>query len=107
MKKGKLTATEVACIKGMISEKVSEQDMANQLDRSLSLIEKEVKRIAEEAVRDQLMIRKTARGEGGIVAMTEAASMKGDDTRSQPATEESPTQRTQRGKWVHTIYDKS
>tara|TARA_R110002020_G_scaffold37499_3_gene113257 strand:+ start:6622 stop:6936 length:315 start_codon:yes stop_codon:yes gene_type:complete len=103
MKKGKITATEAACIKGMIAEEVSEQDMANQLDRSLSLIEKEVKRISEEAIREQMMIRKTARGEGGIVAMTEAASMKGDATRSQPAPEASSTQR---GKWVHTIYDK-
>ena len=103
MKKGKITATEVACIKGMIAEEVSEKDMAEQLGRSLDLIEKEVKRIAEEAVREQMMIRKTARGEGGIVAMTEAASMKSDDTRSQPVPESSPTQR---GKWVHTIYDK-
>jgi IS30 family transposase len=103
MKKGKITATEVACIKGMIAEEVSEKDMAEQLGRSLDLIEKEVKRIAEEAVREQMMIRKTARGEGGIVAMTEAASMKADDTRSQPAPESAPTQR---GKWVHTIYDK-
>ena len=104
MKKGKITVTEVACIKGMIAEEVPQQDMAEQLDRPLSLIEKEVKRIAEEAVREQMMIRKTARGEGGIVAMTEAASMKADDTRSKPAPEESAP--TQRGKWVHTIYDK-
>ena len=102
MKKGKITATEVACIKGMIAEEVSEQDMANQLDRSLSLIEKEVKRISEDAVREQMMVRKTGKGEGGIVAMTEAASMKADDTRSQPA----PEPPTERGKWVHTIYDK-
>ena len=101
MKKGKLTPTEVSCIKGMISDNVSEKDMAKQLDRSASIIEKEVKRIGEEAVREQLMVRKTAKGEGGIVAMTEAASMKADTTRSEAAPEPSP----QRSKWIHTIYD--
>ena len=104
MKKGKITDTETACLKGMIAEKVSKEDMANQLGRSLALIEKEVKRISEEAIREQLMVRKTGKGEGGIIAMTEAASMKADDTRSQPDTKESSP--TQRGKWVHTIYDK-
>jgi predicted ATP-grasp superfamily ATP-dependent carboligase len=102
MKKGKITATEVACIKGMIAEEISKEDMAKQLDRSLTLIETEVKRISEEAIREQMMVRKTSRGEGGIVAMTEAASMKTDETRSKPEPESSPD----RGKWVHTIYDK-
>jgi predicted transcriptional regulator len=102
MKKGKITVAEVACIKGMITEEISEEDMAKQLDRSLSLIENEVKRISEEAIREQMMVRKTAGGEGGIVAMTEAASMKTDETRSKPAPEASPD----RGKWIHTIYDK-
>jgi hypothetical protein len=102
MKKGKITATEVACIKGMITEEICQEDMAKQLDRSLILIEREVKRIGEEAIREQMMVRKTAKGEGGIVAMTEAASIKTDETRSKPASEASPD----RGMWVHTIYDK-
>ena len=102
MKKGKLPSTEIACIKGMVADKVPEEDMAKQLDRSISVVEKEVKRITEEAARDQLMGRKTAKGEGGVVAMTEAASMKVDAARSQDA----PKKSTQRSKWVHTIYDK-
>ena len=61
MKKGKLTSTEIACIKGMVADKVPEEDMAKQLDRSISVVEKEVKRITEEAARDQLMVRKTAK----------------------------------------------
>ena len=43
MKKGKLTSTEIACIKGMVADKVPEEDMAKQLDRSISVVEKEVK----------------------------------------------------------------
>jgi len=102
MKKGKLTSTEIACIKGMVADNVPEDDMAKQLDRGVSVIQKEVKRISEEAAREQLMVRKTAKGEGGVVAMTEAASMKVDSARSKPA----PEAPTQRSKWVHTIYDK-
>jgi IS30 family transposase len=101
MKKGKLTVAEVACIKGMMADNVSEEDMAKQLGRSLDLIAKETKRIGEEALREQMMVRKTAKGEGGIVAMTEVASMKADEERSKPA----PTAPTKRGKWIHTIYD--
>ena len=102
MKKGKLTSTEIACIKGMVADNVPEDDMAKQLGRGVSVIQKEVKRISEEAIREQLMVRKTAKGEGGVVAMTEAASMKVDDARSKPAPETS----TQSSKWLHTIYDK-
>ena len=102
MKKGKLTSTEIACIKGMVADNVPEDDMAKQLDRGVSVIQKEVKRISEEAAREQLMVRKTAKGEGGVVAMTEAASLNVDAARSQDA----PKKSTQRSKWVHTIYDK-
>jgi IS30 family transposase len=102
MKKGKITETESACIKGMLADNLSVEDMAKQLNRTVSVIEKEAKRISEKAVRDQMMITKTARGDGGIVAMTEAASMKTDETRSKPAPQASP----ERGRWVHTIYDK-
>ena len=42
MKKGKLTAIESSCIKGMISDDVSTADMATQLNRGLATIEKEV-----------------------------------------------------------------
>ena len=102
MKKGKITETESACIKGMLADNLSVEDMAKQLNRTVSVIEKEAKRISEKAVRDQMMITKTARGDGGIVAMTEAASMKTDETRSKSAPQASP----ERGRWVHTIYDK-
>jgi len=102
MKKGKITETEIACIKGMIAENISAEDMSKQLNRSVSLIEKESKRISEQAVRDQLIIKKTARGESGIAAMTEAGSVRSDENR-QEAPPEAPQERKA---WVHTIYDK-
>lgn len=102
MKKGKITEVEIACLRGMIAGDVAEEDMVKQLGRSASFIEKEVKKISDEAVRDQLVIKKTARGEGGIAAMTEAGSVKSDDTRGQRVPE-APV--PQRNKWVHTIYD--
>tara|TARA_R100000008_G_C3449541_1_gene98636 strand:- start:137 stop:445 length:309 start_codon:yes stop_codon:yes gene_type:complete len=102
MKKGKLTDIEIACIKGMIAEEVSSDDMAKQLNRSVSLVEKEVKKISEQAVRDQLTIKKSARGQGGIVAMTEAGSV---NSNRDSSTTESPVA-TERSKWVHSIYGK-
>jgi len=102
MKKGKITEVEIACIRGMIAADISEEEMAKQLGRSVTSVQKEAKKISDEAVRDQLVIKKTARGEGGIAAMTEAGSTRGDDSRSEKAPE-APV--PQRNKWVHTIYD--
>ena len=56
MKKGKITEVEIACLRGMIAGDVAEEDMVKQLGRSASFIEKEVKKISDEAVRDQLVI---------------------------------------------------
>jgi|TARA_R100000656_G_C3889723_1_gene116300 IS30 family transposase len=101
MKKGKLTEVEIACIKGMLAAGVSNEDMAKQLNRSSGLVKKEAERISEDNSRDQMIIKKTAKGEGGIVAMTEAGSLKSDKT--DKATPPSDSSR-ERGKWVHTIY---
>ena len=88
MKKGKLTAVESSCIKGMIADNVSTADMATQLNRGLATIEKEVERVKANAVREQLFINKTASGSKGISIMTEAASVRGDiakDTTTKPS----------------------
>ena len=101
MKKGKITEIEIACIKGMIAANISEEDMSEQLGRSISVIQKEVKKASDEAVRDQLVIKKTGRGESGIAAMTEAGSVRADDNRS-ARVPEAPI--PARNKWVHKIY---
>ena len=36
MKKGKITTIEIACIKGMIANNVSTEEMATQLNRGVS-----------------------------------------------------------------------
>ena len=95
MKKGKLTAIESSCIKGMIADDVSTADMATQLNRGLATIEKEVERIKADAVREQLFINKTASGSKGISIMTEAASVRGDIAKDRqlpiPKTTSSPS----------------
>ena len=98
MKKGKLTQIELACIKGMISEGVSLDDMCTQLDRSDILVGKQVERIKADAVREQLFINKTASGSKGISVMTQAASVRGDAARN-----ESPTPKQTRSPWIHKI----
>ena len=60
MKKGKLTATEKACIEGMIASDISIEGMATHLDRSVSIVEKETEKIKAQSVRNQLYINKTA-----------------------------------------------
>jgi len=99
MKKGKLTQTELACIKGMISEDVSLDDMCTQLDRSDILVGKAVNSIKSEAVREQLFINKTASGSKGISVMTEAGSVRGDTAKDR----ESSAPKKTRSPWVHTI----
>ena len=81
MKKGKLTDTEKSCIQGMVAGKISIEDMAQQLDRSVTVIEKEVEKIKSQSTREQLYINKTAAGTKGVTIMTEAASIASDDNK--------------------------
>ena len=99
MKKGKITAIESACIKGMIANDVSTTEMATQLDRGLATIEKEVERIKSDSVREQLFINKTASGTKGVSIMTEAASVRGDTAKDSAVVPE----KTKRSPWIHKI----
>ena len=42
MKKGKITDVEVSCLKGMLLDNISEEDMARQLGRTTSFVKKEL-----------------------------------------------------------------
>jgi tRNA U38,U39,U40 pseudouridine synthase TruA len=99
MKKGKMTSVETACLKGMLSGDVSNEDMAKQLGRSVAVIQKEVDRLTEEAAREALHVKSTARGDSGVVAMTEVASMSDARNSATPATDHKNSSS------VHTIYD--
>jgi len=99
MKKGKLSDSELACIKGMLDENCSAEDMSKQLDRPVSVIEKELEKIAKQRERDQLFINKTESGNEGVSIMTQHASMKIDDTR------QDRTSPPQRNDCIHKIYD--
>ena len=99
MKKGKLTQTELACIKGMISEDVPLDSMCTQLDRSDILVGKEVERLKSEAVRAQLFINKTASGSEGVSVMTQAAAVRGDESKKK----QSASTKTERAPWIHKI----
>jgi hypothetical protein len=99
MKKGKMSDSELACLKGMLSEDVSTEDMAKQLDRSVSAIEKELNKIAEEREREQLFINKTESGNEGVSIMTPHASMKIDDARRDRIS------KPQRNDCIHKIYN--
>ena len=103
MKKGKITEIEKACLKGMIASELAIEDMATQLDRSVTLIEKEVESIKSQSVREQLYINKTASGSKGISVMTEAASARGDTTQEKVTT--IPKHDT-RSPWMHKIHNK-
>tara|TARA_R110002020_G_scaffold95727_2_gene229475 strand:- start:5072 stop:5386 length:315 start_codon:yes stop_codon:yes gene_type:complete len=104
MKKGKITETERACIRGMMSTDLSQEEMAKQLDRSVESVKKEVEKLTQEAIRDQLILKKTGKGESGVAVMTEAASLKADADRQ--SFEPPEKSQAERGKWVHTIYGK-
>ena len=99
MKKGKITEVEKACIEGMIASDISIEDMATQLDRSVSAIQKESDKIKSKSVREQLYINKTASGNKGVAVMTEAASARNDTLkdRTPPKKERSP--------WIYKIHD--
>ena len=101
MKKGKITEAEKACIEGMIASDISIEDMATQLDRSVSAIQKEADKIQSKSVREQLYINKTASGSKGVAIMTEAASARGDISKDPPTT----TAKSKRSPWVHKIHD--
>ena len=102
MKKGKITESERACIEGMVASNISIEDMAAQLDRSVSVIEKESEKIKSKSVRDQLYINKTASGSKGVTIMTEAASVRGDVAKDSPTT--IPKKDT-RSPWIHKIHN--
>ena len=102
MKKGKITEVEKACIEGMVASEISVENMAEQLDRSVSLIEKESEKLKSQSVRDQLYINKTASGHKGVSVMTEAASVRGDIVTDKPISSE---EKTKRSPWVHKIHD--
>ena len=102
MIKGKITDVEVSCLKGMLSDNISEGDMARQLDRSLSFVKKELSILQKVAERDNLFINKTAGGEPGITVMTPLASTKIDENKSKQST--IPPQ-SERKTWVHKIRD--
>ena len=99
MKKGKITAVESSCLKGMIADGVSVEDMCSQLDRSNTVLEKEVNRIKEESVREQLFINKTASGSKGVSIMTEAASVRGDVAKERSVI----IPKDNRSPWIHKI----
>ena len=92
MKKGKLTAIESSCVKGMVADNVSTADIATQLNRGLATIEKEVERIKANAVREQLFLNTTAAGTKGVSIMTERASVAGDNPKE--ASSETPPKKT-------------
>lgn len=100
MKKGKVTQTEYACIRGMMDNDVEVEAMAKQLDRSQEVVQKAIDSIEAEIKRDQLIINKSAKGQKGIAIMTPEASMRIDDNREnrQPETP-SKIQRS-----IHTIH---
>ncbi len=101
MKKGKITEIEKACIEGMVASDISTEDMAAQLDRSVSVIDKEAEKIKAQSVRSQLYINKTASGSKGVSIMTEAASTRGDISKDTPAT----PQKSKSSSSVHKIHD--
>jgi len=104
MKKGKITTTESACIKGMLNDGLAIMDMANQLDRSAQIIEKEVKRIKREVEENQLFIKQTASGNKGVSILTPTGSMRGDSpTSSEEPTSQSTTVIKNSSPWVHKI----
>jgi len=104
MKKGRINPTETACIKGMLAEGIPIPQMGKQFDRTPAAIQKEIDLIAKQAVTDQMYIKTSAKGESGIVVMTQNASTKIDENRKKAATQ--APQKGRRDEWVHTIFDK-
>jgi len=87
MKKGQISEVEKACIKGMFEEGVSAQDMAKQLDRSVTFIKKAIgplENAKQKSERESFFINKTAGGQDGITVMTPAASTRSDESKKLP-----------------------
>ena len=102
MKKGKINPTETACIKGMVAAGIPMKQMASQLDRTPTAIQKEIDHLAQQAMKVETFIKTTAKGEGGVVVMTQNTSTKIDENRKK----NSGKQKSRRDEWVHTIYKK-
>ena len=91
MKKGKVSEVEIACIRGMLSEGYTMNEIGEQLDRSVASVTKawnNVKQDQEKLTKDHdpsLFINKTAGGQEGVNIMTEAASVRADEQKSQAA----------------------
>jgi len=100
MKKGKVTQTEYACIRGMMSNDINVESMAKQLDRSQEVVQKAVDAIDAETKRDQLIINKSAKGHKGVAIMTPQASMKIDDARQN----REPADPSKIKRSIHTIH---
>ena len=100
MKKGKVTQTEYACIRGMMSNDIKVAAMAKQLDRSQEVVQKAVDAIDAETKRDQLIINKSAKGHKGVAIMTPQASMKIDDARQN----REPVESSKIKRSIHTIH---
>ena len=100
MKKGKVTQTEYACIRGMMSNDINVESMAKQLDRSQEVVQKAVDAIDAETKRDQLIINKSAKGHKGVAIMTPQASMKIDAARQH----REPVDSSNINRSIHTIH---
>ena len=64
---------------------------------------KQVERIKADAVREQLFINKTASGSKGISVMTEAASVRGDESHNRTIPNKQNHTRTTRSPSIHKI----
>ena len=101
MKKGKITQTENACIRGMLANDIEVKNMAKQLNRSLEAVQKEVDSIEAEIKRDQLIINKSAKGQRRIAVMTPQASMQIDSRRENS---DGPDTSSKVKRSIHTIH---
>jgi bisphosphoglycerate-independent phosphoglycerate mutase (AlkP superfamily) len=102
MKKGKITEVEISCLKGMAMDNVSAEGMAKQLNRSVEAIQKELDRISDKVLRDQMLITKTAGGVPGVAVMTKAGSLRADENKNEPPSTTIP-RKGDRAEWVHKI----
>ena len=100
MKKGKVTDVEVSCLKGMLLDNISEGDMARQLDRSVSFVQKELSIIQKAIEQASLFINETASGDKGVSIMTPAASTRIDENKAKDST--IPREASSKP-WIHKI----
>lgn len=100
MKKGKVTGIEVSCLKGMLSDSVSVEDMARQLDRSASFIRKELVVLQKAVENASLFIKRTASGQDGVAIMTPEGSTRIDNNKTKEST---IPRESSRKPWIHKI----